>query len=98
MADAEGATKDIRIEAKSAASVDDALSVARSFDPTSLSVAINGVWVARQDAAAAHRDLVDLTEREVSVVVDLAAGVAGATIWTNDLTATYVHENSAYSS
>jgi len=35
--------------------------------------------------------------REVSVVVDLAAGDAEVTVWTNDLTAAYVHENSAYS-
>jgi glutamate N-acetyltransferase/amino-acid N-acetyltransferase len=30
--------------------------------------------------------------------VDLRAGTASATVWTNDLTADYVHENSAYSS
>jgi len=30
-------------------------------------------------------------------VVNLAAGPASATVWTNDLTAAYVHENSAYS-
>ncbi|GAA4963323.1 hypothetical protein GCM10023238_33470 [Streptomyces heliomycini] len=32
------------------------------------------------------------------IVADLAAGDESATIWTNDLTADYVHENSAYSS
>jgi len=32
------------------------------------------------------------------VVIDLHAGTAGATIWTNDLTHDYVEENSAYSS
>jgi glutamate N-acetyltransferase/amino-acid N-acetyltransferase len=31
-------------------------------------------------------------------VVDLDAGDATATVWTNDLTKEYVHENSAYSS
>jgi glutamate N-acetyltransferase/amino-acid N-acetyltransferase len=36
--------------------------------------------------------------REVHIVADLAAGTETATIWTNDLTADYVHENSAYSS
>ena len=41
---------------------------------------------------------VDLTPREVHVVVDLHAGEAGATVWTHDLTHDYVHENSAYSS
>jgi glutamate N-acetyltransferase/amino-acid N-acetyltransferase len=34
----------------------------------------------------------------VTVVIDLHAGGAVATIWTNDLTHDYVHENSAYSS
>ena len=36
--------------------------------------------------------------REVSVTIDLKAGDARATVWTNDLTHDYVHENSAYSS
>jgi glutamate N-acetyltransferase/amino-acid N-acetyltransferase len=44
------------------------------------------------------RTLVDLQPREVLVTVDLHAGDAAATIWTNDLTHDYVHENSAYSS
>jgi glutamate N-acetyltransferase/amino-acid N-acetyltransferase len=44
------------------------------------------------------RSLVDLTPREVHVVVDLHAGDQAATVWTNDLTHDYVHENSAYSS
>ncbi len=40
----------------------------------------------------------DLTGREVSVTIDLKAGDARATVWTNDLTHAYVHENSAYCS
>ena len=48
-------------------------------------------------AWARTASLVDLTGREVHVVVDLHAGDATATIWTNDLTHDYVHENSAYS-
>ena len=44
------------------------------------------------------RDLVDLTGRAVHVLIDLHAGPATATVWTNDLTHAYVHENSAYSS
>ena len=44
------------------------------------------------------RDLVDLAPRAVDVVIDLHAGDATATVWTNDLTHDYVHENSAYSS
>jgi glutamate N-acetyltransferase/amino-acid N-acetyltransferase len=35
--------------------------------------------------------------REVHITVDLHAGSASATVWTNDLTHGYVHENSAYS-
>ena len=38
-----------------------------------------------------------LSAREVLVEVDLHAGDAEATVWTNDLTHDYVHENSAYS-
>jgi glutamate N-acetyltransferase/amino-acid N-acetyltransferase len=34
----------------------------------------------------------------VTVDVDLGAGDAEGHVWTNDLTAAYVHENSAYSS
>jgi glutamate N-acetyltransferase/amino-acid N-acetyltransferase len=40
---------------------------------------------------------VDLSGRAVEVWVDLHAGDATATIWTNDLSVDYVHENSAYS-
>jgi glutamate N-acetyltransferase / amino-acid N-acetyltransferase len=36
--------------------------------------------------------------REVRITADLSAGAASAVIWANDLTADYVHENSAYSS
>ena len=43
------------------------------------------------------RDLVDMTPREVEIVVDLGAGTASADMWTNDLTHDYVEENSAYS-
>ncbi len=68
-----------------------------AFDPTELDVAINGVQVCRSGGVGEDRSLVDLSGREVGVVVDLHAGGATATIWTNDLTHDYVHENSAYS-
>jgi glutamate N-acetyltransferase/amino-acid N-acetyltransferase len=71
---------------------------AAAFEPEQLSVAINGVWVCRDGGVGEDRDLVDLTGREVKVTIDLAAGQAAATVWTNDLTPGYVHENSAYSS
>ncbi|HEU4337976.1 MAG TPA: bifunctional glutamate N-acetyltransferase/amino-acid acetyltransferase ArgJ [Nocardioides sp.] len=68
------------------------------FDPADLDVAMNGVWVCRQSTPAEDPASVDLTGREVSVTIDLKAGDARATVWTNDLTHAYVHENSAYSS
>ncbi len=129
VADAEGASHDIAVEVRSAATEADAVEVARSvtrsnlfkaaifgedpnwgrvlaavgttgatFDPTLLDVSINGVQVCRAAAVGDDRSLVDLTPREVRVVVDLHSGTASATVWTNDLTHDYVHENSAYSS
>jgi glutamate N-acetyltransferase/amino-acid N-acetyltransferase len=126
--DAEGASHDIAIEVRGAATVDDALEVARavarnnlfkcavfgndpnwgrvlaavgttraSFDPAALDVAMNGVEVCRAGGVGDDRSLVDLTAREVHVVVDLHAGDQAATVWTNDLTHDYDHENSAYS-
>ena len=68
-----------------------------AFDPTDLDVALNGVWVCRNSGPAEPPDRVDLTQRWVDVTVDLKAGDSAATIWTNDLTHAYVHENSAYS-
>ncbi|WP_167152743.1 bifunctional glutamate N-acetyltransferase/amino-acid acetyltransferase ArgJ [Streptomyces sp. MBT27] len=68
------------------------------FDPDRLDVAINGVWVCRDGAEGESRDKVDLTGRHIQVTVDLRSGGSSATVWTNDLTAEYVHENSAYSS
>jgi len=128
IADAEGARHDIEVVVSSAASVDDALEVARAiarsnlvkcavfgndpnwgrvlaavgttraaFDPLRLAVAINGVQVCRDGGVGADRALVDLSAREVRIDVDLDAGSQAATIWTNDLTHDYVHENSAYS-
>ncbi|MER7396042.1 bifunctional glutamate N-acetyltransferase/amino-acid acetyltransferase ArgJ [Streptomyces sp. NPDC000151] len=127
--DAEGASKDIRIEVINAASEDDAVEVGRSiarnnllkcaihgedpnwgrvlsaigttsaaFEPDQLNVAINGVWVCKNGSVGEDRDLVDMRYREVRITADLAAGAESAIIWANDLTADYVHENSAYSS
>jgi glutamate N-acetyltransferase / amino-acid N-acetyltransferase len=69
-----------------------------AFDAADLDVAMNGVWVCRHSTPAADPATVDLKPREVTVTVDLKAGEARATVWTNDLTHAYVHENSAYSS
>jgi glutamate N-acetyltransferase/amino-acid N-acetyltransferase len=70
---------------------------AAEFEPDAVAVAINGVWVCRGGAAAEDRSKVDLSGRPVHLVVDLAAGTETATVWTNDLSLAYVHENSAYS-
>jgi len=68
-----------------------------AFEPDQINVAINGVWVCRNGAPGADRSAVNLRPRDVTVTVDLAAGRAAATVLTTDLTAAYVHENSAYS-
>ncbi|MEE4424597.1 bifunctional glutamate N-acetyltransferase/amino-acid acetyltransferase ArgJ [Streptomyces bugieae] len=127
--DAEGASKDIKVEVINAASEADAVEVGRSiarnnllkcaihgedpnwgrvlsaigttsaaFEPDQLNVAINGVWVCKNGSVGEDRDQVDMRYREVRITADLAAGTESAVIWTNDLTADYVHENSAYSS
>ncbi|MDQ3733955.1 MAG: bifunctional glutamate N-acetyltransferase/amino-acid acetyltransferase ArgJ [Actinomycetota bacterium] len=129
LSDAEGSTKDISISVEQAASVDDAVAVARAiarnnlvkcaffgadpnwgrilaavgttdatFEPDCLDVVINGVEVCRKGGIGEDRNTCDLTGREVDVQVRLHAGGHDATIWTNDLSLAYVHENSAYSS
>ncbi|HEV2376635.1 MAG TPA: bifunctional glutamate N-acetyltransferase/amino-acid acetyltransferase ArgJ [Streptosporangiaceae bacterium] len=70
---------------------------AATFEPDRLNVAINGVWVCRHGCAADDRSKVDLRPRDVTITVDLSAGPHAATVRTTDLTAAYVHENSAYS-
>lgn len=69
-----------------------------AFDPSNLDVALNDVWVCRNSGPAESADEIDLEAREVTVTIDLKSGQEKATIWTNDLTNAYVHENSAYSS
>ncbi|MCZ7417946.1 bifunctional glutamate N-acetyltransferase/amino-acid acetyltransferase ArgJ [Verrucosispora sp. WMMA2121] len=70
---------------------------AAAFEPDAVDVAVNGVWVCRAGAAAEDRSKVDLSGRDVTIRIDLHAGTAEATVWTNDLSHAYVHENSAYS-
>jgi glutamate N-acetyltransferase/amino-acid N-acetyltransferase len=125
--DAEGASKDVRIEVRGADSEEDAVEVGRAvarsnlfkcamygedpnwgrivsavgttaatFNPDELGVTINGVEVCRDGAAHADPATADLSGRQIDVHIDLRAGDRAAVIWTNDLTAAYVHENSAY--
>ncbi|MGR2754043.1 bifunctional glutamate N-acetyltransferase/amino-acid acetyltransferase ArgJ [Agromyces arachidis] len=127
--DAEGASHDIAIEVRGAATEDDAVEVGRAvarnnlfkaaifgndpnwgrvlaaigttrapFDPYLVDVSMNGVRVCHAGRPDRPRDEVDLAPRATHVLVELHAGEATATIWTNDLTHDYVHENSAYSS
>ena len=67
------------------------------FEADAIDVAFNGVAVCRKGAALAEEPVVDLAGREVVIDINLNAGNLEATLWTNDLTAMYVHENSAYS-
>lgn len=68
------------------------------FEADQLDVSINGIQVCRGGGVGEPRELVDLTPRECHVLVNLNAGEAAATIWTNDLTYDYVKENAEYSS
>ncbi|MGC5013088.1 bifunctional glutamate N-acetyltransferase/amino-acid acetyltransferase ArgJ [Streptosporangium sp. DT93] len=69
-----------------------------AFEPDRLNVAINGIWICRAGSVGDDRSKVDLSPRDVTITVDLSAGPHTATVHTTDLTAAYVHENSAYSS
>lgn len=70
---------------------------AATFDPRDLDVSINDVMVCRESGVGEDRDRVSLAEREVRIDIDLKSGEEEVTVWTNDLTHDYVHENSAYS-
>jgi len=69
-----------------------------TMDGQNIDVSLNGVMVCKASTPAESRDLVVMKEKQVDIVIDLHVGDATATVWTNDLTAMYVHENSAYSS
>jgi glutamate N-acetyltransferase/amino-acid N-acetyltransferase len=68
-----------------------------AFEADRVDVTINGVTVCRGGAIGDPREGVDLSGRAITIEVDLRAGTDEATIWTNDLSIAYVHENSAYS-
>lgn len=70
---------------------------AATFDPADLDVSLNGVMVCRCSGIGDPADRVSLEARQVDVLIDLKSGAHAATVWTNDLTHAYVHENSAYS-
>jgi len=68
------------------------------FDPYAVDVWFNDVRLCHAGAPDRPRTDVDLSGRTVVVLIELHAGDDMATIYTNDLTHDYVHENSAYSS
>lgn len=127
--DAEGASHNIHIKVRGAASESDALEVGRAiarnnlfktaifgndpnwgrilaaigttsaaFDPYDIDVSMNSVLISAKGMPAADRSEVDLSGREVVIEIDLHSGDQTATVVTNDLTHSYVEENSAYSS
>jgi glutamate N-acetyltransferase / amino-acid N-acetyltransferase len=67
------------------------------FEPDGIDVSFNGVQVCRNGSIGDPRELVDLSGKNVEVIVDLRNGRHSATIWTNDLTYDYVKENAEYS-
>jgi glutamate N-acetyltransferase/amino-acid N-acetyltransferase len=69
-----------------------------NFEPDLVDVALNGVWVCKNGMTGEDRELVSMKNRLVTIDVNLNAGENDVELWTNDLTALYVHENSAYSS
>lgn len=66
------------------------------MDPLDIDVSLNGVQVCRSSAPGEAREKVDLSGKRIEIVINLKVGTASATVLTNDLTAMYVHENSAY--
>ena len=68
------------------------------YDPNRVTVDINGVRICDGGKPGRDRSEVDMTPREVHIDVDLNAGDAEATVWTDDLTHEYVHINADYES
>jgi glutamate N-acetyltransferase/amino-acid N-acetyltransferase len=67
------------------------------MDPLAIDVTLNGILVAKNSAPFEDKNLVDFAGRLVELVVNLNVGGFSATVYTNDLSHDYVHENSAYS-
>lgn len=68
------------------------------YDPNRVTVDINGVRICDGGKPGRDRSEVDMTPREVHIDIDLNAGDAEATVWTDDLTHEYVHINADYES
>jgi glutamate N-acetyltransferase/amino-acid N-acetyltransferase len=66
------------------------------LNPLDIDVILNGVQVAKSSAPFEDRNKVSFEDRLVTIQVDLKIGDFNATVFTNDLSHEYVHENSAY--
>ena len=66
------------------------------LNPLNIDVTLNGVQVAKLSAPFEDRKKVSFENRLVTIEVDLKVGLSNATVFTNDLSHDYVHENSAY--
>ena len=66
------------------------------LNPLDIDVTLNGIQVAKSSAPFADRNQVSFADRLVAIDIDLKVGKAQATVYTNDLSHDYVHENSAY--
>jgi glutamate N-acetyltransferase / amino-acid N-acetyltransferase len=66
------------------------------LNPLDIDVTLNGVQVAKSSAPFADRSQVTFDDRLVTIDIDLKLGSSHATVFTNDLSHDYVHENSAY--
>jgi glutamate N-acetyltransferase/amino-acid N-acetyltransferase len=66
------------------------------LNPLDIDVTLNGIQVAKSSAPFADRNQVSFADRLVTIDIDLKVGNAQATVYTNDLSHDYVHENSAY--
>jgi glutamate N-acetyltransferase/amino-acid N-acetyltransferase len=71
-------------------------------DRDRLSIAVGGVWMARDGAVVPDYDETPVVEhmrgREVSIAIDLGLGRGKATAWTCDLTHGYIDINGSYRS
>ena len=66
------------------------------LNPLDIDVTLNGVQVAKSSAPFEDRNKVSFENRLVRIEVDLKVGSSNATVFTNDLSHDYVHDNSAY--
>ena len=66
------------------------------YDSNKVTVDVNGVRICENGGAGRDRSEVDMTP--VHIDIDLHAGKAEATVWTDDLTHEYVHINADYES